>query len=48
MCLAISKEEFDAINDIASKHKSLRLSDGQYLMRPFKDWYDILKEGRRY
>ena len=43
---SITHKEFDAINRNADEHKGLTLQDEEYIIKPFKDWYDILKEGR--
>lgn len=45
MEMRIHKDEFNAVNAVAEKHKGLSLSREKYLIRPFKDWYDFLKEG---
>ena len=45
MEMRIYKDEFNAVNAMAEKHKDLSLSGDKYLIRPFKDWYDFLKEG---
>ncbi len=42
----ISKDEFDRINTVAEKHKDIKLEGDKYIIRPFKDWYECLKEGR--
>lgn len=43
---SITHKEFDAINRNAEEHKALTLQNEEYIIKPFKDWYDILKEGR--
>lgn len=43
---SITHKEFDAINRNADGHKGLTLQNEEYIIKPFKDWYDILKEGR--
>lgn len=45
MEMRIHKDEFNAVNAVAEKHKNLSLTGEKYLIRPFKDWYDFLKEG---
>lgn len=41
----IKEEEFIAINATAEKHKNLFLAGDKYIIRPFKGWLDLLKEG---
>ena len=43
--LQITKENFDAINAMTDKHRHLCLTGDKYIIRPFKDWYEFLKEG---
>lgn len=43
--LQITKENFDAVNAMTEKHKHLSLVGEKYIIQPFKDWYDFLKEG---
>ena len=45
-CFSISHKEFEAINKRTESHKDLILKNDEYIIKPFKDWYDILKEGR--
>ena len=45
MAYIISKEDFDAVNTMCKKHRDITLVGDQYLIRPFKDWFDFLKEG---
>lgn len=45
MEMKISKAEFDAVNAMTEKHRHLSLNGDKYIIRPFKDWYDFLKEG---
>jgi len=45
MEMKISKAEFDTVNAMTEKHKGLSLNGEKYIIRPFKDWYDFLKEG---
>ena len=42
----MDKEEFDAIEAVVSKHKDIRLAGDKYIIRPFKDWFECIKEGR--
>lgn len=44
--IEICKEEFDAVNTAANEHRELILAGEKFTIRPFKDWFDILKEGR--
>ena len=44
--MQISKQDFDAINATTEKHRELFLKGDKFIIRPFKDWFDILKEGR--
>ena len=44
--MQICKEDFDAINTAAYEHKELTLNGDKFIIRPFKDWFDILKESR--
>lgn len=44
--MQICKEDFDAINAAAYEHRELLLKDDKFIIRPFKDWFDILKESR--
>ena len=46
MTLIISKEQFDAVNAMTERHKQLSLIGEKFIIRPFKDWYDFLREGR--
>lgn len=41
----INEEEFNAINAAAEEHKDLILVGEKYIIRPFKGWLDLLKEG---
>lgn len=45
MAYTISKEDFDAVNTMCERHKNITMVGDQYLIRPFKDWFDFLKEG---
>lgn len=44
--MQICKEDFDAINTAAYEHRELTLNGDKFIIRPFKDWFDILKESR--
>ena len=44
--MQICKEDFDAINAAAYEHRELLLKGDKFIIRPFKDWFDILKESR--
>lgn len=44
--MQITQADFDAVNAMTEKHKALVLAGDNYIIRPFKDWYDFLKEGR--
>ena len=43
---SISYKEFEAVNKRTESHKDLIMQNEEYIIKPFKDWYDILKEGR--
>ena len=43
--IQITKDEFNAVNMMAEKHKHLSLEGEKYIIRPFKDWYEFMKEG---
>ena len=44
--MQICKQDFDAINTAAKEHRELFLNGDKFIIRPFKDWFDILKESR--
>ena len=44
--MQICKEDFDTINAAAYEHRELLLKGDKFIIRPFKDWFDILKESR--
>lgn len=44
--MQICKEDFDAINAAAYEHRELLLKGDKFIIRPFKDWFEILKESR--
>ena len=49
LCLDVTKwvkQDFDAINTAAKEHRELFLNGDKFIIRPFKDWFDILKESR--
>lgn len=43
--VTVTKQEFDAVNAMAEAHKELHLAGEKFIIRPFKDWFDITKEG---
>lgn len=44
--LSINHKEFSAFNKRADEHRDIALNGESYIIRPFRDWYDILKEFR--
>lgn len=43
--VTIKEDEFAAINAATEEHKDLILVGEKYIIRPFKGWLDLLKEG---
>ena len=43
--VTIKEDEFTAINAATDEHKNLILVGEKYIIRPFKGWLDLLKEG---